>query len=44
MTPLPEQDDLDLAIQRYYAAEFDEDARIQTRSVGAAWSWSGPGG
>lgn len=34
MTPLPEQDDLDLAIQRYYAAEFDEDARIQTRSVG----------
>lgn len=34
MTPLPAQGDLDAAIQTYYAEDFDEDARIQTRSVG----------
>lgn len=34
MTPPPDQADLDRAIRSYYTEQFDEDARIQTWSVG----------
>lgn len=34
MTGLPDQGELDAAIRSYYDGQFDEDTRIQTRSVG----------